>query len=787
MDSESLEYTSPETIGLENLDASGGTQLGPQSTLGFLQAILPKQGIYFLVLFNEGYSAPVHRAYTSLEKMAAAIEGVAGTESVSVYHACGGYLHPSVEVEENGKTKTKYRVASNQGWAKSFWVDIDCGQEKFDKGQGYLTKRDAAVAIFQFSDMIGWPRPMIVDSGNGLHAYWPLTKDIAHDKWVKVAKGLKATLHHCGVIADPTRTADFASILRPAGSTNRKNGDAKTVAVKHAGTPSEPDVLASVLNEFIVMHGVGLAKAGPDQTSSSGLNDDLVSHLKGSEGHESLDVVRSALRYLDPGMSRDQWRTVVWAIRHGLGDTPEALELADQWSKGGLQPDVNSPCNYSGRPDVEQVWNSYDSKHPDRVTSASVFKLAADKGWRNPRHTASGSSQSEAFSASGSNTKSESSGTFKLADGDVHISKSPPFKRNYVMANVVTAGTYSVLAGSGGTLKTTLMLIAAASMAVGQDFGDLQIAQGAAMLFLGEEDHAEVSRRLSAVCMYYGFDPSVVSKLVKVFPAAGVDLRLTRNKDGSLCASDLVQNVIELAQQQVQACGDGVRLIVFDHARLVMDGDPDHAADVTQLTRVLTNVAQATGAAVILLAHSPKSVLKQQAKEMSIADVAGSSAFSDNARSGFVMYGMREDDARELKIPDADRNRYMKLKCAKANYGPQGTEWWFEKVTLDDWQVQVLKPVSLITPLSQPGKAKQLLRQRILAYLTQKPGRSKRQLRDVSGRNKYLGASEKDVLDATDALLEDGSLELRKPTPAECAKHRLPRGRELLFVAPIQP
>lgn len=517
------------------------------------------------------------------------------------------------------------------------------------------------------------------------------------------------------------------------------------------------------------------------------LNSDLTAHLKGAEGQESLDVVRSALLYLEPGMSRDQWRTVVWAIRHGLGDTPEALELADQWSKGGLQPDVNSPCNYSGRPDVEQVWNSYDSNHPDRVTSASVFKLAADKGWRNPRNTASGSSQSEAFSASGSNTKSGPSGTFKLADGDVHISRSPPFKRNYVMANVVTAGTYSVLAGSGGTLKTTLMLIAAASMAVGQDFGDLQIAQGAAMLFLGEEDHAEVSRRLSAVCMYYGFDPSVVSKLVKVFPAAGFDLRLTRNKDGSLGASDLVQNVIELAQQQVQACGDGVRLIVFDHARLVMDGDPDHAADVTQLTRVLTNVAQATGAAVILLAHSPKSVLKQQAKEMSIADVAGSSAFSDNARSGFVMYGMREDDARELKIPDADRNRYMKLKCAKANYGPQGTEWWFEKVTLDDWQVQVLKPVSLITPLFQPGKAKQLLRQRILAYLTQKPGRSKRQLRDVSGRNKSLGASERDVLDATDALLEEGNLDLRKPTPTECAKHRLTRGRALLFVAPIQP
>lgn len=66
------------------------------------------------------------------------------------------------------------------------------------------------------------------------------------------------------------------------------------------------------------------------------LNSDLTAHLKRAEGQESIDVVRSALRYLDPGMSRDQWRTVIWAIRHGLGDTPEALELADLWSKGGI-------------------------------------------------------------------------------------------------------------------------------------------------------------------------------------------------------------------------------------------------------------------------------------------------------------------------------------------------------------------------------------------------------------------------------------------------------------------
>lgn len=508
------------------------------------------------------------------------------------------------------------------------------------------------------------------------------------------------------------------------------------------------------------------------------LNSDLTAHLKGSEGQVSIETVTSALQHLDPGMPRDQWLTVVWAVRHGLGDTDEGVDLIDRWSQGDFSAEGKMPDNYSGRLDVEQVWNSYDPSHLDRVTVGSLFKMAANSGWARSGPKKGGHSDRSKRNVE---PATERSGVFKLADGDVQISHSPPSKRSYVFADTVTAGTYNVLAGSGGTLKTMLMMISAASMAVGQNFGDVQISQGASMLFLGEEDHAEISRRLSAASMYYGFYPAVVSRLVKAFPAAGVDLRLTREMNGSIDASALVQNVISLAEQHAQACGDPVRLIVFDHARLVMDGDPDDAANVTQLTRVLTQIAVKTKAAVFLLAHSPKTVLRQQAKEMSIADVAGSSAFSDNARSGFVMYGMRDDDAKALQIPDADRKKYIKLECAKANYGPQGTEWWFEKVTLDDWQTAVLKPVSLIKPMFGLGQAKQQLRQRILDLLTSAP-LSARAIRDRAGQRRSLGASEKEVLAAVNALLEDGRIERRKPVQAEVQQFRLQKGREFLFV-----
>jgi RecA-family ATPase len=448
-------------------------------------------------------------------------------------------------------------------------------------------------------------------------------------------------------------------------------------------------------------------------------------------------------------------------------------------------PNFYTPKNYSGLPSVEQIWQSYDPDHPDRVTVASLFKMATDNGWINPQHVSSGANQIQAVDPLGQLVPNAS--VFKLADGDVQILNAPPAKREYMFAKTVTAGTLNVLAGAGGVSKTMFVLMLAIAMAEGKAIGDLQVAQGASLLFLGEEDQPEVSRRLSAICNNGNYNPFVVSNLTKVFPAAGLDLRLTRSLSGSLDSSHLVQNVIDLAGQHAQVCGEPVRLIVFDHARLVMDGDPNDAAHVTQLTRALTRIAQISGAAVLLLAHSPKAVHKQQANEMSVADVAGSSAFSDNARSGFIMYGMRADDAKVHQISDGDRHKYVKLECAKANYGPQGAVWWFERETLEDWQVQILKPVSLIKSMFVPGQAKQQLRQQILSVLSGKPGQSKRQLRDQSGRKQPLGASEKNVMAAVDALLEEGYLEQRKPTQSEAMKHRLQKGREVLFVAPIQP
>lgn len=307
--------------------------------LEFLTLILPEQGIHYLAIFKDGYSAPAHKSYDSLDKMAQAIEGMAASEQLAVYHACASYKEHFIEAEEDGEAKRKYRIPPNWDRAKAFWLDIDCGQDKAAKGKGYIDKPTAAKAVFGFADRVGWPRPMLVDSGNGLHAYWPLVKAIRSDAWCKVADLLKTTLAHDGVLADPTRTADFASILRPVGSINRK-GEPKPVKVRSQCAPCEPKFLLDSLASYMKANRVG----APRHAAAGGLNMELVGLLDiaypqvDSSGQEVANKCAQVAAMRDSGgnVEYEHWRGVLGVLKHCV----DGAQLAQQWSSG--HPDYSA-------------------------------------------------------------------------------------------------------------------------------------------------------------------------------------------------------------------------------------------------------------------------------------------------------------------------------------------------------------------------------------------------------------------------------------------------------------
>ena len=104
-------------------------------TLEFFQTVLPEDSIHYLVLFTKklderGHPFKIHKPFSDLETMAAAMEEFDDDEqSIGVYHACGGYLKPVIELDELnkwGKPKRQFRVPDNWNQAKAFWIDVDC-------------------------------------------------------------------------------------------------------------------------------------------------------------------------------------------------------------------------------------------------------------------------------------------------------------------------------------------------------------------------------------------------------------------------------------------------------------------------------------------------------------------------------------------------------------------------------------------------------------------------------------------------------------------------------------
>ena len=107
------------------------------------------------------------------------------------------------------------RGAEQAQFFKSFFMDLD----------GYATKKDAAVALDGFLQATGLDecgQPWVVDSGGGLHVYWPLKEEIQANIWQPLAEDFKRLAKQVGFGIDMTVTADAARILRVPGTRNFK-------------------------------------------------------------------------------------------------------------------------------------------------------------------------------------------------------------------------------------------------------------------------------------------------------------------------------------------------------------------------------------------------------------------------------------------------------------------------------------------------------------------------------------------------------------------------------------
>lgn len=240
-------------------------------TKEFLEHVWPDSGYYCIVSKDEKNKV-IPTFFNTIDEAVADAERIV-KENKDAYFACSTF-------QENTK-----REQSNAKEEKALWLDIDCGYDKGkNKWKDYRTKEEAAVALRKFTDETKLPPPTLVDSGNGIHCYWTFTEPVIRAAWQPVAEGLKHLCVKHGFKADPSRTADAASILRIPLTKNFKDiENPKDVKVIHTGRTISFDEIAS----YIPVHLE--TKSKPKRVWS-----DAAKHLLGNYSYRFKKILDSA-------------------------------------------------------------------------------------------------------------------------------------------------------------------------------------------------------------------------------------------------------------------------------------------------------------------------------------------------------------------------------------------------------------------------------------------------------------------------------------------------------------
>lgn len=226
-----------------------------QSQREFFGSILPSQGKPCIAWLVEGPDGKYfkHKVFNSVEDLCTTVEKL-NFRRTDFYFCVSTLKESSIKIGD----KNRVRVQQNTLSTRCFILDVDIRPEK----DGYYKTKDEAIeGVYAVRDAFGLPDPTIVDSGFGLHVYWPMPDGIDSIRWSKLARKFKRAigLIAAPLVADGSRVSDSAGVLRIPNSFNLKSN------------PPKPVTVIQKFSDFIDLNGLEniLNRTVPDEPTES--------------------------------------------------------------------------------------------------------------------------------------------------------------------------------------------------------------------------------------------------------------------------------------------------------------------------------------------------------------------------------------------------------------------------------------------------------------------------------------------------------------------------------------
>lgn len=221
----------------------------------FLSAVLPTQGKYCTFIQRGSlrkniFDADIDALYETNVKQS--------TAGLQTFYALSTF-------DDEGT-----RAAAHAQFIRALFIDMDCGVEvKTGEPKAFPSKKAAVAALLKFLKDTGLDAlgvPWLVDSGGGVHAYWPLDEDTEIAVWLPVARAFKIAAKKFEFPIDATVTSDAARVLRMPGTFNWKYTPERPVLLKQRGGTFRLADIADALAPHVAavpMKASGMALALP--------------------------------------------------------------------------------------------------------------------------------------------------------------------------------------------------------------------------------------------------------------------------------------------------------------------------------------------------------------------------------------------------------------------------------------------------------------------------------------------------------------------------------------------
>lgn len=235
--------------------------------------------------------------------------------------------------------------------------------------------------------------------------------------------------------------------------------------------------------------------------------------------------------------------------------------------------------------------------------------------------------------------------------------------RRWLVDRVLMEGAVTALLAGGSIGKSSWGLALAAHLALGLDFAGYKTYKACKVIvYNGEDDIEEQSRRLAAVCDLYMLPFDEVRARVLLLSEENADLRVAHlNGRSPMENVEIVKQLIELAGDP--ECG----ALILDPLIDVHDVDESDNPQMNFVLKILKRIAKEAQVALVTMHHVTKSNDRQEARVGNPDISRGASAIINKVRSSFTLLNASEKDCADYGFQDHERNLWVRMDDAKMN------------------------------------------------------------------------------------------------------------------------